>query len=110
MEKQQILTAEQHAYLQKCAETAGQLAQLLPELESGKATEAQTAAALEAAQFLQNASDNCAFLARCIVGKLDPVTPGNIWEKVYHAQPHYFESDRPQPIQTKPGGIPASRW
>ena len=110
MEKQQILTAEQHAYLQKCAETAGQLAQLLPELESGKATEAQTAAALEAAQFLQGTGDNCAFLARCVAGKLDPITPGNIWEKVYHAQPHYFESDRPQPIQTKPGGIPASRW
>lgn len=112
MEKQQILTAEQRAYLQKCAETAGQLAQLLPELESGKATDDQTAAALAAAQFLQNTGDNCAFLARCIVGKLDPITPGNYWQKVLHADPApCFESEQPKAVAPiTAGAVPYSRW
>ena len=107
----QFVTEQQRAYMQRCAELTAELVQLLPDLEAGTATEEQKTKAIEAAQLLQGTGDNVAFLARGILGKLDPITPGNLYEKLYHSTPGpVFTSDRPQPLPATANGIPASRW
>ena len=111
--KTQFVTEQQRAYMQRCAELTAELVQLLPDLEAGTATEEQKTKAIEAAQLLQGTGDNVAFLARGILGKLDPVTPGNMYQKMLGAegpQPPAFMSDRPQPLPATANGIPASRW
>ena len=112
--KIELVTEQQRDYMQHCAELTAQLAKLLPELESGKATDDQRTAALAAAQFLQRTGDNVAFLARVICEKLDPITPANYWEKGLHGQgpqPPCFESERPKDVAPiTAGAVPFSRW
>ena len=108
MAENKYLTDEQRVYMQTLADRLTEAVRLLDELEHGNEKHRDRAA--ELFRWLSGTGDNAAFLSRGVLGKLDPITPGNLWEKVYHAQPHYFESDRPKPIQTRPGGIPASRW
>ena len=111
--KTQFVTEQQRGYMQQCAELTAELVQLLPALEDGTATDEQKTKAIEAAQRLRGTGDNLAFLAGEILGKLDPVTPENMYQKMLHAegpQPPAFKSERhPAPPPTK-DGLPASRW
>ena len=111
--KTQFVTEQQRGYMQQCAELTAELVQLLPALEDGTATDEQKTKAIEAAQLLRGTGDNLAFLAGEILGKLDPVTPENMYQKMLGAegpQPPAFMSDRPQPLPATANGIPASRW
>ena len=76
MEKKQLIPANELDYLTVCAAKLSRLAELIPAIEAGKATDDQTAEATEAAKYLLQ-MDMCAGAGEIcghIRNALDPQT------------------------------------
>ena len=113
MNKQQILKDNEREYLTVCAGKLSELVQRVEAMHSGKASEADTAAAVELAQFLLlgDKLGGCAELAGRVYSHFQTVD--SIRARDGYTAAEQTETFKPEPKPSevvKPGEIPFRRW